>query len=195
MLIGFVGSPCSGKTTTAARLFATLKDQNSICEFSCEQARCYIAKQRYGFGLSPEKPLNLSDGDQKNIMHDQLFLDRSLVWNTSREGLVISDSSPLGALFYMSESYRDDPKVVEMINESVEMVDILFHSSPVEFVNLDPNRVHSLEQSRIINKSIPIILKTHAQKILPKMTLLTGDSTTRHNKAMTTILSAMLTKR
>ena len=46
MYVNFIGAPCSGKTTSAAKLFAELKEMGLEVEFVSEYARLYIAKKR-----------------------------------------------------------------------------------------------------------------------------------------------------
>jgi len=46
MFVGFVGSPLSGKTTVAAKVFAKLKKAGMPVEFIPEQSRFYIAQAR-----------------------------------------------------------------------------------------------------------------------------------------------------
>lgn len=150
MLISFVGSPCSGKTTIAAFSFAKLKQMGIACEYVSEYARLYIANQ-----MDINKKVELVDVDQSYIMNHQYQNERILSSSVKKtDGIVIADSSPINSLLYMTPLYRK-----EVIEESRERLSDLYGAgnllvicSPLaelDFPN-DPNRVHSYEESKDI---------------------------------------------
>lgn len=193
VLISFVGSPCSGKTTTAAMLFAALKEQGHVCDFITEQARSYIAKHRFAQGLGPNDPVQLSDEDQIHIMDAQLSLDRAFRFAVGDSGLVICDSTPLLGLMYMNPETRNDPRVKRIVEESVKTTDILFFCPAVSPPpGLDPNRVHTLEQSREVERNLFPVFQQHCPGIFSKVVPLKGLPTTRHSQAVGVILEKML---
>ena len=68
MLVTFIGSPISGKTTTAAQVFAELKKAGMPAEFVCEIARTFIANLRYN---RQGDTIKLDDDNQLDIMSQQ----------------------------------------------------------------------------------------------------------------------------
>ena len=161
MLFNFLGSPMSGKTTTAAMAFASLKEDGFIAEFSSEQARLYIAQMRVLQDYKPEEQLTLTDADQLDIMARQLELDETLLQACGPGVFIISDSSPLNSLLYMSPECRRLPEVMEMVKHSLQMTTTTFYTHPIYrgcSDQRDPNRVHDYEQSQKIDLLIPQLL-------------------------------------
>lgn len=190
MLVSFVGSPCSGKTTTAAMLFAALKEQGNPCEFITEQARSYIAELRYKGQIPPSAPVKLTDEDQIAIMLRQLHLDTAFRYSVG-DGVVIADSSPLNALLYMTPECRE--RVKEHTEEAVNQTDLVLFSPAVHYApfGADPNRVHTMEQSHEIEKSIYAVFNQFCPLIFPKVVPLRGTPSTRHSQALRAILDVM----
>lgn len=164
MLFNFIGCPSSGKTTTAAMVFASLKDVGLIAEFLPEQARRYIAELRYHSYVTPKEKVVLTDEDQLIIMENQVNLDEVFHYACGPDVIIISDSSPLNALLYMNPELWEDPRVENLIKRSLAITDISFYSLPVPKPNegSDPNRVHTHEQSLEIDKRIPGMIQTIA---------------------------------
>jgi len=94
MLIAFVGSPCSGKTTAAAALFSELKNMGKPAEFFPEYAREYIMKKRF-----TEKTSELNEQDQLNIYDGQKGIEESYKV-MSPNSITITDGSTLNSYFY-----------------------------------------------------------------------------------------------
>lgn len=199
MLIGFVGSPQSGKTTTAAKLFASLKEVGLVSEFVCEQARFFIARRR--LNLAPweishaDGPTNiesvkvvLNDDDQFQIMKAQLEAELTMA-AASPSSVVITDASVLNTLLYMSPAMQQDPQVQWMVDQCQKWTDLLFYCAPISSVeHADPNRVHSLKESLALDQSIN-------QVILPRLKTplitLTGDVNQRVTLAKSYVFQRM----
>ena len=115
-----------------------------VAEFCPEQARFYIAKLRVKYQLSPDKGFTL---------------DEILVKACGPKVTIISDSSPLNSMLYMSEWYRNTPEVQELASRSLAITDLSFHMLPIYKPYLeDPNRIHTEEQSKLIDQEIPKLL-------------------------------------
>jgi hypothetical protein len=156
MNVGFVGAPCSGKTTTAAFLFAQMKKDAVTAEFVSEYARYHIARQRW---LRDLKQVVLSDEDQYKIMQKQWEVAEAMHHSVGRTGVVISDASPLGALSYMSERGRNSDTAYNLLQKANASTDLLFFAYPFEGYEVhDPNRIHTVEQARVIHNEIPDLL-------------------------------------
>lgn len=193
MHIGFVGSPCSGKTTTAAMLFASLKEAGYICEFSIEQARLFIAEKRFNDAIR-QGNLLLTNENQEEIMRRQLHTDSILQWISYGKTITISDSSPLGALFYMTPEYIQHPTIQNYIKKTCLICDFLFYSDLVHTCSeyqIEPNRVHDYTQAQEIDGKIYNTLKTYSPEIIPKLIPLSGPPLQRHSKALQIILQEM----
>lgn len=167
MIVNFVGAPCSGKTTTAASLFAKLKEDGHPAEFVTEQARFYIAGLRLLRNLKPEEKLGkLSDADQQNIMFQQMHYETMMQDVAGPDMTIVTDSSYLNAILYMTEEAKNH-HLKTVLQHYVERAKvhprIIFVCPTVKApAGTDPNRVHSEEESRIIEAKIPDILTTYA---------------------------------
>lgn len=175
MLIGFVGAPCSGKTTTAALVFAALKQMGKIVEFIPECARSYICQKRREEG----NKFTLDDWDQTEISFAQSNMESLFL--ESGTDIVVTDSSLFNALLYMSPEFRED-FLVKFSFQNYKY-DYLFHCPPVipHSSIKDPNRLHDYNTSLEIEKSIPEIIKH------PYITV-TGDAQTRSEKIIRFLL-------
>jgi len=143
-------------------LFASMKETGMVCEFSPEQARFYIAGLRVKLGLRPEDPLTLSDEDQLSIMTSQVEASEILHKACGERVFIISDSSPINSMLYMSPEFRDSSKVQDLVRRSLVLPTKSFYSKPIFSPYLeDPNRIHSLEQSRVIDRGIPTLLENY----------------------------------
>lgn len=192
MLVSMIGSPASGKTTTAAMTFARLKDLGISTEFLCERARQYIAEVRVANNILPTETINLVDRDQFTIMQEQFQLEKTMVKGCGESVVVITDSSALNSLFYMTPEFRTRPEVVELANQVSKHYDLTFYCPPIKntnLISLDPNRIHTEEQSLEVDRNIPRILEEFAPAV--KLTNLHGDSQTRYKTVVQCILSKM----
>lgn len=150
MLIGFVGVPGSGKSTVAAAVFSELKKMGLVTEFIPEQARWYIAKYRFDKGLAPTDPVQLKDTDQLEIMLQQLEVEENLLAGSNFADVLITDSSAVNSLLYMSPTAQQSAFESEYTEWSENQYDLLILCRPVpDFVDheKDPNRIHTQQQA------------------------------------------------
>ncbi len=181
MLFNFLGSPQSGKTTTAAMTFASLKEIGLVSEFSSEQARLYIARQRVLWGYGPDDKVTLTDEDQVEIMKQQLEVDETLVKACGPAVFIISDSSPLNSMLYMSPKCRNRGDVLDMYRRSKAITTGSFYMHTIYrgwVDQRDPNRIHDEEQSQQIDKLIPQFLMEDPE-LNDKVTPVFGSTTER----------------
>jgi thymidylate kinase len=203
MLVSFVGSPCSGKTTTSAMLFAKLKAGGVPVENVQEYARLYIAKKRLAYRAKGEvfTSEHLQDDDQWNIMRTQAEWELSL--DVSLEdlpgSLVVSDSSALNSLLYMSAGKREAHEVKFLAKKLRARTALIFYCRPVDVSSAavkekDPNRVHSRAQAEDLDTQWPDLLKAWG---LGSYVLLEGSPEARLARAyqnVNTRLSMMVTQ-
>jgi nicotinamide riboside kinase len=158
MLIGMIGAPCSGKTTVAAKLFAELKDLGLPTDYVAEQARFYIANKRFlqkksGGG----EEVILSDEDQLAIARQQFR--HELVMSDPRT-ILITDSSVLNSLLYMSDEFRKSEEVQSLARAAAARYDVLFICHPVQRPDgTDPNRIHDETFSLKVHENIGPLLQ------------------------------------
>jgi hypothetical protein len=147
MLVTFIGSPISGKTTTAAQVFAELKKAGMPAEFICEIARQEIATRRVERLDTP-----LVNGDQLDFMSKQFKAEQIMTTAATANGVVVSDSSALNSLFYMTPEFRDAVMTSSLFKDIIDFYRkpdaLIFFSQPIQVINpLDPNRLHTTAQS------------------------------------------------
>lgn len=184
MLISFVGCPCSGKTTTAAKVFSSLKETGDVAEFITEQARFFIAEKRVTNKLTPDQKVDLTDSDQSQIMDRQFRLEQLLLQACSPKTIIVSDSSVLNAILYMSDDEIKSNE--EKITTAVSGYDIIFHTMPInDFKENDSNRVHDRDFSYYINSKVNGMLTTFAPK--NHSITLSGSPSARYSQAMAAI--------
>ncbi len=144
MLIGFLGIPSSGKTTLAAMTFVELKKMGVCAEFVVEIARGYIALKRR---QSP-KDVVLTDEDQAQIMLHQAEAENLM---NDQRVIVVSDSSPLNSLLYLTDStfaeVLDTPMTMKLI-QGYDML-VVCHEPDGPIVK-DLNRLHGEESRRAL---------------------------------------------
>lgn len=183
MLIGFIGCPGSGKTTTAALTFADLKEMGVAAEFIPEQARLHIAEKRLSLHQAPGSPVVLHDNDQVDILCRQSEAEATMVQSCGPETIVITDSSTFNSLLYMSDACREE--IWSAWWEGRLKYDLLFYCAPVKgFSSRDPNRVHDQQQAREVDLKIGQLLKQYDVNPI----YLLGDSKERHRLVTTAIL-------
>ncbi len=187
MIVNFIGSPSSSKTTTASLIFASLKEKGVPCEFLVEEARLTIAVKKF---VNQTQELTLTDKDQLKIMYDQYFSLNAFNYS-SPNSIIILDSSPLNALFYMTDSgknqLRTDQFYQELLNKISSLIDLPFFCNTVPYTN-DPNRIHSKEESERIHSLIKPILKEFVPKVFNSLVELDGAAKIRANFAIGKIL-------
>jgi hypothetical protein len=199
MNVGFVGAPCSGKTTSAALLFAQLKDDGVVAEFVAERARYYIAKKKY----ETERLDAGSDGcrgsdrpfDGRGPVPDHARAVRDAAHPASRVGdggVVVSDASALGALSYMSEEGRASEEAARWIQAANKDTHLLFFAHPIDgYDRLDPNRIHSADQALVIHNEIPSLLARFSPAV--PVIELRGDSFARKHIVLRAVYERLST--
>jgi hypothetical protein len=158
MLVGFLGAPISGKTTTAALLFASLKESGYVSEFVPEHARLFIARRRYDAVRLGEPVAPLNDLDQRSILYGQYQMEKVFSQDSSRS-VIITDATAFLALLYMSPGNRVLGDILPHAKASAKAFDLLFRCYPVQAGDLyDPNRAHSFEQSLALDQQLDDIM-------------------------------------
>jgi predicted ATPase len=159
MFVGFIGPPCSGKTTVAAQVFAELKRNSYPLEFIAERARWYIAQQKVDKGF-----VNLGDWDQVLIMEDQDRVEE-VFCKSAPKSVIISDSCVLNSIFYMSKEIGIPVQAAERYTKASTK---LFYCPVLpEMDSGAANRVHSFEEARIIGKHMEEYLSSWAVPVIP----------------------------
>lgn len=185
MFISFIGSPCSGKTTIAASVFAYLKEIGFTVEFINEQARTYIAKKKFE---TKSHQIKLTDEDQFNIIQMQVEAETYFEYASDPYTVIITDSSVLNSLLYMSDDARY--RSTRPIQVACERYDHVFYPTPVPLpISNDPNRIHSAEDIRLIHDSIPQIIATHAPDL--HMTPLSGPLKARVQEVISIVIEGL----
>lgn len=187
MLVGFIGSPLSGKTTIAAQAFAELKKMGiPNVEFLSEQARQYIATAKYYF---PYKN-TLDDNDQTNIYCAQRKLEVVLSSSVGHHGVVVCDSLALNSLFYMSPMFREQFFHNYNIKDLIQFysTQLIFKCAPVGFSTNDTLRLHNAQQSQEIEDKINSILTLPTfDPLTDRLELLVGPIDVRSNQVVEAI--------
>jgi predicted ATPase len=196
MLVTFIGSPISGKTTTAAQVFAELKKSGMPAEFICEIARQEIATRRVERLDTP-----LVNGDQLDFMFKQYQTELTMT-SATPESVVISDSSALNSLFYMTPDFREAVMASQLCKDAIALYSkqttLVFFSQPIHIINpLDPNRVHTTAESLKIHEAMLSALSRggflfsqfQENDLMSKVLLLNGPADMRANDVLRRIYS------
>lgn len=192
MLIEFVGCPNSGKTTTAAKIFDSLKESEIIAEFIPEEARRFIVSLRAKHNIPYNVVPKLTDEHQISILKRQLEIEINFSRYCNPSTVIICDSSPLNTLLYMSDEVRLGKEVKALIEFwDAELRPVIFYSKPIPENNypVDSNRVHSKQESSEIDSKIPGVLETYASnKICVE---LDGGKNKRYSRAFIEAMSLL----
>jgi predicted ATPase len=160
MFVRFIGAPISGKTTVAAQVFAELKKSGQPnVEFVAEQARYYIAEQKWVNGHC-----DLKDGDQLEILFRQMQAEDMMHASIGDDGIVITDSSIFNSLWYMSDDFRikamENPNLRKHIDTYKTKKNLLFFCSPLPVMTFaDANRVHTPQEARGVHDKIMSLVR------------------------------------
>jgi thymidylate kinase len=188
MFVGMIGSPCSGKTTVAASVFAALKKMGYSVEFISEEARYYIAQAK--LRLEVDTKLVLEDRDQADIAWEQYRREAVFCLTCNPKTVVLSDSSMMNAMLYMSTDGRE--KLSSFVKEYLQ-AGLYFYCKPVNVVAdpTDSNRVHSPEESLLIDQQVEEVLS-----MFPAVEAveLDGDLDTRVATVLSRILEVLQEK-
>jgi len=187
MIISFIGAPQSGKTTTAANVFAELKNLELNAEFVGEKAREYIIKKKWET-LCAE--IKLDNWDQMNISQEQFMSELRTNFACGDEGFAVVDSSTFLSLLYTERNTQQYDLVEKLSKLSVDRIDLFCYCPLVDLENSDPNRIHTLEQSIELDKQILPLLKSLRPNA--DVLVLHGDRETRVNLVMDKILKHLV---
>lgn len=161
MLIGFIGSPGSGKTTIATSMFTNFKKSNIPAELIVEQARVYISEFKYNNKLTLKDKVVLSDDDQVNIAVKQRQMESYFKYACPDDTLIVSDSSMLNAFLYMTPNVKD--KMESVFYSALKLYDLLFFCNPIENnyeLGFDANRIHDNDTIKSIHfESLKLVEK------------------------------------
>jgi GTPase SAR1 family protein len=168
MFIGFIGSPRSGKTTIAAKVFAELKESGQPnVEFIAEHARYYIAERLYE--IMDGQKITLTDEDQLSIFETQFEMEIVMESAAGKSGIVICDSIALNALLYMSEEARKNMYSSRRWKDVVfpwYQEQALFLATPVNSMSSqDVLRIHNPAESKAIDDKIHKILDSNGTDV------------------------------
>lgn len=135
MLIGFIGAPCCGKSTTAFGLCHSFKTKGYAVEFIPEYARRHIMEIRINGGSG-----NGGLAGQHVIYGQDSH--NALLYRDHSDALNITDGSTLNCYFYGFE-------IIDLAEEAMKY-DLLFYV-PIGDVpptrNADSNRAHNRDES------------------------------------------------
>ena len=173
MLVNFIGSPCSGKTTIAAGVFAELKNRGVDVDFVTERAREYIARKRYMEG--PD--FKLVDSDQHQIFAEQDNVQRYMA---NAGNLVVCDSDPLLTLLYLEKMNYFSWKIEKVVSR----MGLLVYCLPLEEYSKEENRIHDREFALSIDRKIV----PHYKQLAPDVPMLTLS---QHLGAQERVLAVM----
>lgn len=134
MLIGFIGAPCCGKSTTAFGLCHYFKTQGHAVEFIPEYARRHIMETRIKGGVGNGGP----KGQHFIYTQDS---DNALLYRDHSQALCITDGSTLNCHFY-------DYPGLDLVEEAAKY-DLLFYVpiGDVPPTKTDSNRVQNRQES------------------------------------------------
>jgi len=184
LLIEFVGSPGTGKTTIASLVFAALKEESVNAEFVVEEARKYIAEKKY---IAHKGFKGLSDLDQLEIMHRQILIEKYMLSSIS-QGIVVSDSSPLNGMLYLNSQGDTgwDPVNIKEFLGSYKPLVFWCHSTS-GFLEPDSNRIHSAAQIEAVALRVPQVLRSFGVEAIE----LTGNVVGRKNTVLRKIYDTL----
>lgn len=130
MLIGFIGSPSCGKSTTAFGLCHELKKRGYAVEFFAEHARRQIMETRIKGGIGN------GGMDGQHIIYNQ-DCDNAAFYRDNADAISITDGSSVNCYFYG----------LDTLDLTAEMAkyDVLFYVSMTDVPpdNSDANRVQN----------------------------------------------------
>ncbi len=193
MLVSILGCPCSGKTTTAAMVFAYLKQTDIPTEFVTEQARLFIAEARVEARLKPTDVLALDDQAQIDIMAKQLHIEDIMKKACGPSSVIVCDSSALNSLLYMSKEALQDTIVQGMLKQALEQYDAIYYATPLDhFPSFDPNRIHDEGFSRDLDGRIPLFVKEYLPSDFRFSARLAGEPIARMNTMVEDLMKRIL---
>jgi len=165
-LIGFVGSPYSGKTTTAALLFGELKKAGIQVEYLPEYARDRIRELK-----NMRSKVILDEPAQVFIRDFQQVLEERHLLHNGDGAITVTDGSTVNSFFYNGSNN---------LESEINRYDVLFFSRNIEERSAtDENRVHDLEFSKQMENKILNSLNMICPILKTNLIELDGDIDTR----------------
>lgn len=149
-------------------------------EWIPERARTYIATLRASRKLTPQELLKLNDEDTLTIMREQFSMEQTMLEATGNKVALIADGSTLNSLVYLSTEARTKDFVQRAALEAAKKYDVVFYCPPVRSIaGFDPNRIHTLEESKVLDQKIREMLDRLKGKIKAPILALIGTPTAR----------------
>ena len=181
LLIGALGAPLSGKTTTIALLFGEMKKRGYSVEYLPEYARTKIREMK-AEGIID----SFGEEHQKIIRKKQEELETLYINNNGKNSITLVDGSTATSFFYKGS---DD------FSLEVNRYDVLFFCRNLNSINVeDPNRIHdkkfSLKTDLYMSKKINNLPDLLSKKII----YLDGNIEERLGKALNHIISIIESK-
>jgi thymidylate kinase len=197
VFVSFLGSPCSGKTTTSAMVYALLKEQGVSIEFINEQARSYITTLRYQRQKRFGAKISLSLEDQIEIMHRQLQAEKEVLYCTEPDVVVLTDSSVFNALIYMTPEEHKDQRVTATVSEAQKIFasnkSFVYRASPVlTAVGHDAIRAHNQQESAVAESRLDAVVAEYLTPIGVVPSLLSGPPKRRQDEVYGNLLSELV---
>ena len=149
VLINIYGGPAAGKSTVAAGLFYELK------------------KKGYDCGLVTEMATELVYDEAFNVMNDQIYLFGEQWHRTFRMlgkvDFIVTDSPLLMNIVYNSVKDEDFDKFIYSRIHKLKSLDFFINRSDVFS---EVGRIHNLEQSKEVDKTIKELAKNNDIKLI-----------------------------
>ena len=149
ILINIYGGPGAGKSTTAAGVFYELK------------------KKGYDCGLVTEMATELVYDEAFNVMNDQIYLFSEQWHRTFRMlgkvDFIVTDSPLLMNIVYDKQNDDDFRKFINSRIHKLKSLDFFVNRSDAFS---EVGRIHSLEQSKEVDKIIKELAKNNGIKII-----------------------------
>ena len=149
ILINIYGGPGAGKSTTAAGVFYELK------------------KNGYDCGLVTEMATELVYDEAFNVMNDQIYLFGEQWHRTFRMlgkvDFIVTDSPLLMNIVYNSVKDEDFDKFIYSRIHKLKSLDFFINRSDVFS---EVGRIHNLEQSKEVDKTIKELAKNNDIKLI-----------------------------
>lgn len=156
MLIGFIGSPGCGKSTTAFGLCTRLKQDNYPVEFYAEYARYQIMQCR-AQGIAG----NGGDEGQKTIYDKDS--SNALFYRNHSDSICVTDGSTVNCHFYGLQGINFDAEIAKYdVLFYVPVVDVPLN---VQDANRMQNKQEILDMAVLWEKTIRPLMKTHSNII------------------------------
>jgi len=161
VLVGALGAPLAGKTTTIALLFGELKKIGVSVDYLPEYARTRIREMKAMDTIG-----KLDENHQMFIRDKQEYYENLYLENNGEGSITLSDGSTANSFFYQGS---------EDFSTEVARYDLLFFCRNIETEVKDENRIHDKNFSNRVEAE----MLTEINKLCPllrnKVTVLEGS--------------------